>query len=898
MEPSLIDKAFLRNLKKFAKHGYDFSNGTKHQLRKGTQHEAFNGFTRGFNEGQRHGYFEIPTGVGKTAIFISLIKNYLDAVNGAPDAPRVLIVVPSTDLVIQTAKSIAKFMPDIAPKIEADDDQGRIIDWEKSDIGVQYGNMKHAARKPKVLITTYQSLCKDTNDKTYPPSEYGFVIYDEGHNTTAPKFGKAVEKFKNSIQLAVTATPEYSEDKTVAEKLPHCYFRLPLAKAINREDLCQVDPILIKTNYTIDKRKFEKFVEQQQGRFLTKAQYETLLNQEARNTAAIKTYLLGGDPHTGERYFGQTGMIFGGGVKHCDDFVRQIHKVINTPTYKPIRDWLQKEGIALIAPLHNKIKTVELTIDGQKRSYTKDEVKDLHRRGKVLLLISDKELKEGTDFPRDSIIMELVDRLSVVDATQRYGRGFRLDLPDPEHNNLGDKHKRCKVFNLVDNNTFEIYADKPQMLPLYCAEILEGAEFRKPLPRSHLIKRFKSDIPNVNDSLEKSGFEVVTDIERVREVSAKTKKAREKTELPEKEPDDLTLANELPKALGITTKNSKYIAWRNAVEAQLAAGETVTVGGHKIQQMRSDNNKYSKPFCLNRSALPTLAEKLGITLTGELPEKTIDDLTLASEVPNALGIGTGNPQYLAWRNKVEAQLAKGKTVTIGGCKIQQMHSYNRKPYCLNRAAIPSLAEKLGITFTAELPKKTTSDLTLADELPEALGVAPKNPQYFAWRKTVEAQLAKGETVTIGGCKIQQMQSGSHKSYCLNRAAIPSLAKKLDIKLTGELPVKTANDLALSEELPNALGIGRTNPQYLAWRSKVEARLAAGETVTIGDYAFQQMRSGTNHKPYCLNRAALPDLKRELEMLEDLKSKPVTPRPNPAHQSPEEREAQKRKGRER
>lgn len=521
------DKAFVRKLKEFAAHGYDFGNGHGHKLRKGTQHEAFNGFRSGLNEGHRHGYFEIPTGVGKTAVFISLIKNYLDAVNGNSDAQRVLIVVPSTDLVVQTAKAFAKFMPGIAPLIETDDDKGKEIGWEKSGVGVQYSSMKHAARKPKVLITTYQSLCQDTGNKTYPPSEYGLVVFDEGHNTTAQKFGLAVDKFEDAIQLAVTATPEYSEDKTVAQKLPHCYFRLPLAEAINRGDLCPVDPVLIRTNYTIDKSKFEKFVAQQDGRFLTKAQYESLLNQEARNAAAIKTYLLGKDPNTGEHYFGQTGMIFGGGIKHCDDFARQINNVINTPQYKPIRDWLKEEGVALVAPLHNKINSVELTIDGQKRAYTKDEVKDLHRRGKVLLLVSDKELKEGTDFPRDSIIMELVDRLSVVDATQRYGRGFRLDLPDPDNNNpKGDPHKRCKVFNLIDKNTYEIYADEPQMLPIYCAEILEGAEFREPLPRTHLLKRFKHDVPDVDDKLEKSGFEVVTDIERVRAVSEGYKKAK------------------------------------------------------------------------------------------------------------------------------------------------------------------------------------------------------------------------------------------------------------------------------------------------------------------------------------------------------------------------------------
>ena len=308
---------------------------------------------------------------------------------------------------------------------------------------------------------------------------------------------------------------------------------MSLSEAIGREDLCPVDPILIKTNYTIDEQKFRRYVEQG-VRNLTKAQYENLLNQEARNLAAIKTYVLGKDPDTDERYLGQTGMIFAGGVKHCDDFVRQINNLINTPQYAPIKEWLKAEGVALIAPLHNKVKNVELTIDGEKRSYTKDDVKDLHRRGKVLLLISDKELKEGTDFPRDSVIMELVDRLSVVDATQRYGRGFRLNHPDPEHDDPGNPHKRCNVFNMIDNNTYEIYADEPQMLPIYCSEILNGAEFRDKMPRKHFIKRYKREFPDIEDSLEMSGFEVITDFERVREVSRRFQEKRYER-LPEKQ---------------------------------------------------------------------------------------------------------------------------------------------------------------------------------------------------------------------------------------------------------------------------------------------------------------------------------------------------------------------------
>ena len=153
---STTEERFVGALEKFKRDGYKFNS--THELRKGrkrgeqgTQREAFDGYLEGLKDSHRHGYFEIPTGVGKTALFISLIKNYLDAVNGSPDAPRVLIAVPSTDLVVQTAKAFAKFMPEIAPKIEADDDTGHEIDWERSDVGVQYGKTKHAEKNQRYL---------------------------------------------------------------------------------------------------------------------------------------------------------------------------------------------------------------------------------------------------------------------------------------------------------------------------------------------------------------------------------------------------------------------------------------------------------------------------------------------------------------------------------------------------------------------------------------------------------------------------------------------------------------------------------------------------------------------------------------------------------------------------
>ncbi len=296
---------------------------------------------------------------------------------------------------------------------------------------------------------------------------------------------------------------------------------------------------------------------------------------------------------------------------------------------------------------------------------------------------------------------------------------------------------------------------------------------------------------------------------------------------------------------------------------RLEKGEKVEVGGHAVRQLQSGPGK---PYCLHRDAVPALAEQLGISLTGELPDKTRDDLSLKKELPAALKIAPRNPLYVAWRTATEERLAKGERVEVGGYAIQKMQSGAKTAYCLHRKAVPALADNLHIQLSGDLPTKTTDDLALGAELPQALNISPVNQRYADWRTQTEERLARGERVEVGGYAVRQMQAHTMKPYCLHRDALPALAKQLEIKLTGELPKKTTNDLTLSKELPLALKMGKDNSRYVAWRTQTEERLAKGERVEVGGYAVRQMQAHTM-KPYCLHRDALIALKQTLADLE-------------------------------
>jgi hypothetical protein len=153
-----------------------------------------------------------------------------------------------------------------------------------------------------------------------------------------------------------------------------------------------------------------------------------------------------------------------------------------------------------------------------------------------LLLASVAKLKWGYDCARDSVLFDLADRFSKLDATQIDGRVFRLD---PE-----DDDKTATVFNLQDENSEEHYERHPELSPIHCAEVIEGAEFREPAKRRKAHIRFKEPPPEMEQTLQEAGFDVIHDINIVRTISGANQERRNKAKkkLPTKEAEWLSSA--------------------------------------------------------------------------------------------------------------------------------------------------------------------------------------------------------------------------------------------------------------------------------------------------------------------------------------------------------------------
>lgn len=143
------------------------------------------------SHGSRRGYFVYPTGLGKTALYTSIIH--------ASVGIRSLIIVPTKTLDDQTVNVITRFTKGIIGQISSmekiKDDDGRIIAVRSMD-------------ETDIIVTTDESFFLHAYrlSQLFKP---GLIIYDECHWGYTPKAQGALSLFPEAIILACTATPDF-----------------------------------------------------------------------------------------------------------------------------------------------------------------------------------------------------------------------------------------------------------------------------------------------------------------------------------------------------------------------------------------------------------------------------------------------------------------------------------------------------------------------------------------------------------------------------------------------------------------------------------------------------------------------------------------------------------------
>lgn len=167
------------------------------------------------------GIFAMATGTGKTITSLNCVLEEYKKTNQY----KVLILVPSIDLVNQWVDEVAKFNFTNVYKVCGSSN------W-RSELTVLKEDIKWGIDTNYVIISTYDSFSNETllrivNDL----GDRQILIADEAHNVGSTSVRKAFENLRISNRIALSATPKrnYDIEGTMAieqlfnDKPPYCY---------------------------------------------------------------------------------------------------------------------------------------------------------------------------------------------------------------------------------------------------------------------------------------------------------------------------------------------------------------------------------------------------------------------------------------------------------------------------------------------------------------------------------------------------------------------------------------------------------------------------------------------------------------------------------------------------
>lgn len=233
-------KRFADNLDRYV------ADGQKEDVLRPHQQRVFDDVSTFLHDGGTRGFIEMPTGTGKTVLFVALAEafSYND-----PQPPKILVVTPTRDLVRQTQggpsnlKGFGGFAPDM-------------------EVGTYYSDTLKTDRgsNAQVTITTYASLRRlagtyvnnidngfvSTRTENVVNNEYDIVFFDEGHRAQGEGTRAIIEGLDpNKMIIGFTATPDYSTERKLESILPTMIHKLDIEESIEMNMLSPIIPLAV-----------------------------------------------------------------------------------------------------------------------------------------------------------------------------------------------------------------------------------------------------------------------------------------------------------------------------------------------------------------------------------------------------------------------------------------------------------------------------------------------------------------------------------------------------------------------------------------------------------------------------------------------------------------------------
>ncbi|KAH9065966.1 P-loop containing nucleoside triphosphate hydrolase protein [Lactarius vividus] len=343
----------------------------------------------------------LPTGAGKTAVFISLLSR-LGPRKGQPSATKSLVIVNSIELAKQAAAHARHQRPD----------------WT---VEIEQGGKHKASGDADLTVATYQTLLEGERLHKFSPQGFKAVVVDEAHHAAAPSYRRILSFFHPDIP-----SPEsLSHARPIRDAVPIFGF----SATFSRHDGLALGSVFERIVYHRD------FLDMIKERWLCNVRFTTVKANIDLKDVTIST--------------------------HSGDFsATSLAHVINTETINKlvVQTWLDRAAskrkstlVFAVNVAHVRALTKTFRLAGIDARYlyaatpSAERVAsiDAFKSGEFPVLLNCALLTEGTDIPNiDCVVVARPTRSRNV-FMQMIGRGMRLSP--------GTGKQDCHIIDFVDS---------------------------------------------------------------------------------------------------------------------------------------------------------------------------------------------------------------------------------------------------------------------------------------------------------------------------------------------------------------------------------------------------------------------------------------------------------------
>ena len=374
-----------------------------------TQREALEAYKKYLNqhgltpEEKLKGFFEIPTGAGKTAVFIGIISAAHRVAEQNGEALKTAIVVPTQQLMYQTLEAIQgndknpddpEYIKGFAPHL-------------KDQIGL-YGDA-HKNLKFPITVMTYDAWYDLSQSGEIGSHNIDILISDEAHRGTSERRIENIKGVFNAqtAQIAFTATAHFDRTKSVQASHERQIFYKSIAEAMKDDELADY----IESQRAVIRVEPDIFMLSDEFKEATKEEriaYRKKLRLAAWNRFAVKAYRDGADTRRDQPLSDNQAGFFVEGINQAND----LESMLNADLELQRKAGEQgRKGVAVA--IHSGLSPSE-----QRRRF------EAYKKGEYMAVVGDEKFKEGFDHPPMKTIIDCPHK-SLVDKAQIIGRGAR-----------------------------------------------------------------------------------------------------------------------------------------------------------------------------------------------------------------------------------------------------------------------------------------------------------------------------------------------------------------------------------------------------------------------------------------------------------------------------------------